>query len=104
MKNSEIINSRKSVAKKIDEFYYEPRNDARCHKQGYKRFGKYICAVSYQTYMRYLKAAIPDGYELPAHIVNGIRCLILLSDKYPFLLEDNELTEFMEDAKRTVKI
>lgn len=40
MKNSEIIYWRKAVAQEVDKFYYEPHNCARCHRQGYERYGK----------------------------------------------------------------
>ncbi len=65
------------LAQEIDKFYYEPHNDAKCHKQGYERFGKYLCTVTYQTYMCYLKAEIPDEYKLPERIVAFIRQMIL---------------------------
>ena len=91
MKNSEIIYWRKAVAQEIGKFYYEPHNCARCHRQGYERYGKYLCAVTYPTYMRYLKAVVPAEYELPPHIANGIRCMILLDGRYPFQFDDGEV-------------
>lgn len=65
------------LAQEIDKFYYEPHNSAKCHKQGYKRFGMHLCAVTYPTYMRYLKAVIPEEHRQPEHIVAGIRDIIL---------------------------
>ncbi len=91
MKNSEIINWRKAVAQEIDKFYYEPHNCARCHKQGYERYRKYLCAVTYPTYMRYLKAVVPAEYGLPPRIVTGIRRMILSDGEYPFLLDEREV-------------
>lgn len=91
MKNSETIYWRKAVAQEIDKFYYEPHNSARCHRQGYERFGKFLCAVGYPTYMRYLKAVVPAEYGLPPRIVNGIRRMILSDGEYPSLLDEEEV-------------
>lgn len=93
MKNSEIIYWRKAVAQEIDKFYYEPHNSARCHRQGYERFGKFLCAVGYPTYMRYLKAVVPAEYGLPPRIVTGIRHMILSDGEYPSLLDEEEVRQ-----------
>ena len=50
-----------------------------------------MCAVTYPTYMRYLKAVIPAEYELPPRIANGIRRMILSDGEYPFLLDEGEV-------------
>jgi len=65
------------LAQEIDKFYYEPHNSTKCHKQGYKRFGMHLCAVTYPTYMRYLKAVIPEEHRQPERIIAGIRDMIL---------------------------
>ena len=78
MKNSKIfLYRRMGLAQEIDKFYYEPHNNAKCHKQGYKRFGMHLCAVTYPTYMRYLKAVIPEEHKQPERIIAGIRDIIL---------------------------
>lgn len=91
MKNSELLYWRKAVAQEIDNYYYEPKNAARCHKQGYELFGKYLCATTYPTYMKYLKASVPAEYRLPARMVYGIRLLILNAMKYPSVLDEKEM-------------
>ena len=46
---------RVKAVQEFDQMYYEPEYKAKCHKRVWKRLGRYIFGISYQSYLDYLK-------------------------------------------------
>lgn len=99
MKDNRILYWRKAVARTIDKIYYRAGNAARSHSCAHERFGKYLCAVGYETYMDYLKTEIPAEYELPPYVVAGLEFMVLAAEKYPLPVEEDEIRELVSAAE-----
>ena len=51
---------RVKAVQEFDQMYYEPEYKAKCHKRVWKRLGRYIFGISYQSYLDYLKMDVSD--------------------------------------------
>jgi len=78
MSKNENILIRKMLAQLIDKLYYCPENASRCHKQVYRRLGRFLCQVNYDTYMDYLKEPIPEeAFKLvPIYFVDFLENMV----------------------------
>lgn len=58
--NNSYMHLRVKAVQEFDQMYYEPEYKAKCHKRVWKRLGRYIFGISYQSYLDYLKMDVSD--------------------------------------------
>ena len=58
--NNSYMHLRVKAVLEFDQMYYEPEYKAKCHKRVWKRLGRYIFGISYQSYLDYLKMDVSD--------------------------------------------
>lgn len=76
----------------FDAMFFEKENHQKCHKQIWKKMGRYIFGISYDTYLKYLKEDVSDISDIPSEAVDSL-------DAYVEELKSRE-----KSARRQVKV
>lgn len=56
----------------FDSMFFEKENHQKCHKQIWKKMGRYIFGISYDTYLKYLKEDVSDISDIPSEAVDSL--------------------------------
>ncbi len=74
--NNFYMRLRVKAVQEFDKMYYEPEYKAKCHKRVWKRLGRYIFGISYQSYLDYLKMDVSDIPPTPFEARQAQRKLV----------------------------
>lgn len=91
--NNSYMHLRVKAVQEFDQMYYEPEYKAKCHKRVWKRLGRYIFGISYQSYLDYLKMDVSD---IPATPFEARQAQLKLVDK----LLERELERMKHPVRR----
>ena len=74
--NNSYMRLRVKAVQEFDQMYYEPEYKAKCHKRVWKRLGRYIFDISYQSYLDYLKMDVSEIPPTPVEARQAQRKLV----------------------------
>ena len=74
--NNLYMRLRVKAVQEFDQMYYEPEYKAKCHKRVWKRLGRYIFGISYQSCLDYLKMDVSDIPPTPFEARQAQRKLV----------------------------
>lgn len=60
----------------FDKMFFEKENHQKCHKQIWKKMGRYIFGISYDTYLHYLKIDVSDISDIPSEAVDKMDAFV----------------------------
>lgn len=92
----------------FDKMFFEKENHQKCHKQIWKKMGRFIFGISYDTYLHYLKIDVSDIPDIPSEAVDKMDAFVEeLKSREKNLLKPvkakKQLEEGLPDPEKTKK-